>query len=149
MSYEKYSHERASVATFMDSEVTRVESTDIDTVSPNSYIEESLVKIFRTIVVMQNKKVIGTGSVWITQCDNQRAGNIGQLMIHDSYPEPVEIIHRLLFCIECIAFAHKCNQTVLKGSVVKNYKDLVTDLDYFSHLRSGKTYFIKMAECQK
>lgn len=107
------------------------------------------LKVFRSILILFNGEIVGTGSIWINSNDVQVAGNIGQLMISDAYCQSHELVHRILYCLESIAWEYGCGHTVLKGSSIRQYKDLVQDLDYQEHLRNYKMYYVKMRHCPK
>lgn len=66
-----HSYERFSFQKF------ETESTDVSSTLKN-------IKVFRSILILFDRKVVGTGSVWITSQDDQIAGNIGQLMVEES-----------------------------------------------------------------
>lgn len=92
---------------------------------------------------------MATGSVWISCQEDQIACNIGQLMMSPDYANPTELLHRLLFCLESVAWSMSGTHTILEGRTIKNYKDIVLDLDYREHIRKGKIYFIKMKDEDK
>ena len=75
--------------------------------------------------------IVGTCSLQITRTNNgEIVGSVGEMLTFRDYPAQSELIHRLIHCIESIAWLHECTHIVLKNADVVGCEEAVHDLDY-------------------
>ena len=102
---------------------------------------------YKTIVMESERHggIVGSCSIRITHFNDERVvGNISRLLVVPEYPSQSELIHRLLYCIESIAWTQKCTHIVLNSEDVAECKSTVQDLDYEVYYKDGQSFFLKL-----
>lgn len=79
----------------------------------NNQEQCSLDRLFTTIVLEVNGKVVATGSIQVRVFENETVGNIYYLMLSPKYKSPSELVHKLVFCLESLAWASKCSHVMI------------------------------------
>ena len=100
-------------------------------------------------IVMESEQhggIVGTCSLQITCTNNgQIVGTISEMLTSRDYAAQSELIHRLIHCIESIAWLHECTHIVLKNRDVLGCEDAVHDLDYDLYTTmDDQSFFIKL-----
>lgn len=94
-----------------------------------------------SIVLMNKNKCIAVGSVLMVQLDDELPGQIGELMYDPSYGSGKEILHRLVYCLESLAWALKCTYISLFGPLSQqSFVNTVLDLDYEDYRKDGMMF---------
>lgn len=71
---------------------------------------------------------VGMGTLMFRKTEKRLSGVIGEIMINPNYIDHKQILHKIAFTLEKLAWVNNCTDTVIQAFTID--EDLVRDLDY-------------------